>query len=161
MCVIQAHQCSVSFMTSSQWRLHFLIVYECIAGCAAGVFLYRDSKGIVTVLIHSRHVEMAAGIHGGVQCARQRQRIILFLVGRIACCVRSRQQFSPTAWNRCQYSELLVIYARLYWYCLTCVWGKKLCVRIQAYISLKQKEKKNGIKFGNAGVSTYFLGPAN
>jgi hypothetical protein len=44
---------------------HFLIVYECIA--AGGVSRWRDSKCIVTVIIHSRHVEMAAaaGIHEG------------------------------------------------------------------------------------------------
>ena len=42
---------------------HFLVAYECTAG--GGVVLYQDSKCIVTVIIHSRHVEMAAGIHEG------------------------------------------------------------------------------------------------
>ena len=83
---------------------HFLVVYECIA--SVGVFRYRDSKCIVTILIHSRHVEMVAGIHEGCSVPEtETERIILFIVGRIACCVCG-QRFSPTAWNRCQFSEL-------------------------------------------------------
>jgi hypothetical protein len=63
----------VAAMTS-----HFLIVYECIAG--GGVFMYRDSKCIVTVLIHSRHVEMAAGIHEGCSVADRESVLSCFLL---------------------------------------------------------------------------------
>jgi hypothetical protein len=58
---------------------HFLIVYECIAG-GAGVFMYRDSNCIVTVLIHSRHVEMAAGIHEGCSVAGWQRETAHYLV---------------------------------------------------------------------------------
>jgi len=57
---------------------HFLVVYECIAG--GGVFLYRDSKCIVTVLIHSRHVEMVAGIHEGCSVPDRDRALSCFLL---------------------------------------------------------------------------------
>jgi hypothetical protein len=57
---------------------HFLIVYECIAG--GGVFLYRDSKCIVTVLIHSRHVELVAGIHEGCSVLERDSTLSCFLL---------------------------------------------------------------------------------
>ena len=83
---------------------HFLVVYECIAG-GGGVFLYRDSKCIVTVLIHSRHVELVAGIHEGCSVPDRDSALSCFLLVELLVAFVDGSS-PPTVWNRCQYSEL-------------------------------------------------------
>jgi len=82
---------------------HFLVVYECIAD--GGEFLYRDSKCIVTVLIHSRHVEMVAGIHEGCSVPDRDRALSCFLLVELLVAFVDTSSL-PTVWNRCQYSEL-------------------------------------------------------
>jgi len=112
---------------------HFLVVCECIAG--GGVFLYRDSKCIVGVLIHSRHVEMVAVIHEGCSVPDRDSALSCFLL--VELLVAFADSISPQrpeidASTVSCLKDMPVVWI----WCVVRLGNKR--IRIQIYIRLQQ-----------------------